>query len=451
MKQLSSLVWSDGMYLAPHHFQAQSRFFQDLTNFGVSILWFEPYGLAGLELDAEALKNGTVCLVHARGIFPDGLPFHMPENDPLPPARNITDLFPPIRESLMVLLAIPPHRPGGANCALSVDANQAGVRYIAEAYSLPDENTGGEDKAVQLGRKNLHLLLDTEESGDLLTVPIARIKRDASGGFIYDERFIPPCIQISASEALLVMTRRLIEILQEKSGALSAAPQKRGGFQAGYSTQEVNRFWSLHAINANLASLRHIFLSKRGHPEELFMELSRLAGALCTFGMDSHPQSLPAYSHLSLDQCFEALDQHIRTHLELMIPSNYLSIPLQTAGKYIFEGEISDQRCLDRARWIFSIHSPIGEAQVITRTLQLVKICSAQFVPELVKRALPGLTLTHLPVPPSAVASRVESQYFGISRAGPCWDHIVKTRRVGIYVPGDLPQPEIELLVILES
>jgi type VI secretion system protein ImpJ len=88
---------------------------------------------------------------------------------------------------------------------------------------------------------------------------------------------------------------------------------------------------------------------------------------------------------------------------------------------------------------------------VIARTPHLVKVCSAQFVPELVKRALPGCALTHLPVPPQAISSRVDTQYFGVSKAGPCWDHINQTRRIGIYVPGELPDPELELLVILES
>ena len=103
-----------------------------------------------------------------------------------------------------------------------------------------------------------------------------------------------------------------------------------------------------------------------------------------------------------------------------------------------------------KARWIFAIHSAIGEADMITRTPRLVKICSAELLPELVKTALPGLALTHLPVPPSAIAPRVEHQYFGVSKAGPCWDHIVQTRRVGVYVPGDLPQPELELVVLPE-
>jgi type VI secretion system protein ImpJ len=81
----------------------------------------------------------------------------------------------------------------------------------------------------------------------------------------------------------------------------------------------------------------------------------------------------------------------------------------------------------------------------------LVKVCSAAFVPELVKRALPGLALTHLPTPPPAVSAKVDFQYFSISRSGPCWDHLVQTRRVGVYVPGDLPQVELMLLVVLET
>jgi type VI secretion system protein ImpJ len=56
-----------------------------------------------------------------------------------------------------------------------------------------------------------------------------------------------------------------------------------------------------------------------------------------------------------------------------------------------------------------------------------------------------------LSVPPSAIAARVEFQYFAISKGGPCWDHIVQTRKVGVYVPSDIPNPELELLVITDA
>ena len=62
-----------------------------------------------------------------------------------------------------------------------------------------------------------------------------------------------------------------------------------------------------------------------------------------------------------------------------------------------------------------------------------------------------GLAMTHLPVPPPAVPAKVEMQYFGVSREGPFWEHIVQTRRVGIYVPGDFPEAELELSVLLDK
>jgi type VI secretion system protein ImpJ len=449
MKQLSKVVWEEGMYLGPHHFQAQARYFEDIIHFDVASLWFEPYGLLGWELDHQALQNGTVSLVHARGMFPDGLLFHMPESDPLPGPRNISHLFPPTSERLTVLLAVPAHRIGGANCALSQSEPPDGIRYTAEVHSLHDENTGADEKPVKLSRKNIRFLLDTEDNEGFLTLPLARVIRASSGQFAYDPGFIPPCVQISASESLMLTARRLIEILEEKAATLSKGRRSVAESAGGFSPQEVAIFWFLHAVNTSLSSVRHLYSSRRGHPEELFVELSRLAGALCTFALDSHPRSLPPYDHQNLEKCFRELDEHIRRHIETFLPTDRIRIALKPVGKYIWEGDVADQRCLDRARWILGIRSEIGEVDLITKTPQLVKVCSAQFVSELVKRAVPGLTLSHLPVPPSAVAPKVDSQYFSVNRVGPCWEHIVKTRRVGIYVPGELPGPEIELSVLL--
>lgn len=450
VKFLSRVVWSEGMHLGPHHFQAQSRYFEDSIYFATSSLWFEPYGLAGVELDADALKNGTVSLINARGIFPDGLPFDMPEADPLPAPRNITELFPPTRDTLTVLLAIPPLNPEGMNCALT-DGDGSAMRFIAEVRTFHDENTGRDEKPVRLGRKNVRLLLDTEPAENHLAMPVARIMRDGAGHFMPDPRFIPPVVEISASDRLMTLVRRLIEILEDKSASLTGARKSGGKSLAEFSTREIANFWMLHTVNSSLAPLRHLCFSKRGHPEELYVEFARLGGGLCTFALDSHPRALPLYDHQHLDQCFEALDLHIRTHLETIVPTNCLSIPLKHVRDYFWEGDVSDQRALGRSQWVFAIHSRAGEAAVIQRTPQLVKFCSAQFVAELVKRALPGCALTHLPAPPPAIAARVETQYFGVAKAGPCWDHIAQSRRVGIYVPGELPQPELELLIVLEA
>jgi type VI secretion system protein ImpJ len=454
MKLLSRVVWSEGMYLGPHHFQVQSRYFEDSIQFATSSLWFAGYGLAGIELDGEALRNGTVSLLHARGIFPDGMAFNMPESDTPPATRTITESFPPTRDGVVVLLAIPPRRPDGYNCAIEENgappAARGEARFVSESRVLHDENTGADERPVRFGRKNIRLLFDTEAADDLVTLPLARVVRDGSGHFVYDANFVPPMLQIGGSAYLMTLLRRLIEILDEKSASISSS-RAGGSGTLEFSTREIANFWLLHAVNSALAPLRHQLMTKRGHPEELYLEMARLGGALCTFALDSHPRTLPLYNHQNLSDCFFELDRHIRAHLETIVPTNCITIALKPAGDFFWEGDITDQRCLGRSRWVFAVRSQIGEAELMAKTPQLIKVCTPAFVRELAKRALPGMGLVHLPVPPQAIARRLETQYFGISRNGPCWDHMVQTRRVGVYIPGDFPDPEVQILVVLDS
>lgn len=445
------MVWYEGMYLGPHHFQVQSQSFEELVHFSTTSLWFAPYGLISCELDAEALQNGVLSLVHARGLFPDGLAFQMPDADSLPPVLSIGDLFSTTRESLTVLLAVPERQPDGPNCALDSETSETEMRYKAEERILPDENTGRDEKPIQVGRKNIRFAVETQNTQGLVTLPVARVMRDGAGRFIFDPSFIPPCLQISASERLLVIARTLVDILDEKSASLSRARRATAQGRAGYSSEEIASFWFVHTVNESLSVLRHLCVSERGHPEQLYVEMSRLAGALCTFGLDSHPQTLPAYDHDDLEKCFSALNSHIRAHLELVVPSNCVQIPLVSSGRNFRNGAVTDQRCLDRARWVLAVRADAGEAEIIAKTPRLVKVCSKDLLPELVKTALPGLALNHLSIPPTAIAPKVEFQYFGISRTGNSWEHIVQTRKVGVYVPDDLPGAEIELLVVLET
>ena len=105
--------------LTPRKPVSYTHLFEDTIQFSTSSIWYQPFGFCGYHLDAEALRNGTVTLVHARGAFPDGLSFHMPEFDELPAPRPIAELFPAMQDSVDILLAVPEFRPDGFNCALN--------------------------------------------------------------------------------------------------------------------------------------------------------------------------------------------------------------------------------------------------------------------------------------------------------------------------------------------
>jgi type VI secretion system protein ImpJ len=217
------------------------------------------------------------------------------------------------------------------------------------------------------------------------------------------------------------------------------------------SSRDVSQYWFLHTLNASIPSLQNFLASQHGHPQELFREMARLGGALCTFGLQTHPQSLPAYNHWNATECFAALDEHIRRHLELVMPSKAIRIDFAPVEDCLYNGKVTDERCLGAGRWILEIQSPVGDADLIANVPRLTKICSSRFVVELIRRALPGLPLAHLSVPPPQIAARVECQYFSIHLEGPCWEHIVQTRQVGIFVPAEIPAPQLSIIVLRDE
>jgi type VI secretion system protein ImpJ len=449
MRSLTKPVWSEGMYLGPHHFQAQNRYFEDALDFVTTNLWRDAYGFAGLQFDRDALRNGTLSLTHARGLFADGLAFDLPGSDPAPSPRDFSALFSPVADHLTMYLALPAIVRDGKNTSLKETSDK--TRFRAWEQKMPDQNTGLDEKPIEVGRKNLLLLAEAEISDLFVSLPVARILRDGAGRYELDSTFVPPCLSLNASPGLTEMLRRLIDILDEKSTVFTQEQQQRSGvFQAGMSARHVAQYWFLHAINSNLPALNHALIS-HAHPQELFREMSRLGGALCTFGLEVHPRSLPAYNHDALGECFANLEAHIRRHLEIVLPSKAIKIPLRAVESFLYHGEVTDERCVGPARWILEIQSPTGEADLIATVPKLTKVCSARFVAELIKRALPGLTLNHLSVPPPQIAARVESQYFSVHRAGPCWEHIVQTRQVGVYVPAEIPAPQLNIIVLLDE
>ncbi|MGA7316822.1 MAG: type VI secretion system baseplate subunit TssK [Silvibacterium sp.] len=453
MKFLSRVVWSEGMYLGPHHFQTQSRYFEDSIAFLAASLWLEPWGLLHAELDQKAIRNGNAVLLHASGIFPDGLTFELPNSDPPPPTRNLLEVFPSTDAVLPLYLAVPSRRDNGFDCDLSTTANGGanGVRFSRMQRTLRDETNGIDEREIELGQKNIRLVTEAELTQDMLSISIAHVLRDGRGHLVYDEDFIPTCLRLSASEPLMLLIKRLIETIGEKSGTIARSARRHGRFEAGTAALDVANYWFLHALHNSIPPLQHLSTTRHAHPEDLFIELSRLAGALCTFAVDSDPRQLPSYDHRSPGPAFRALDAHIRRHLEIVVPSNTVTLDFHPIEPYIQAADVLDERCLRRARWVFGVRSGLGESELLNLVPRLVKVCSSRFVPELVKRALPGMTLTHLPVPPTALRAEVDMQYFAVETTGPCWEHILQTRKVGVYIPGEISKPEFDLTVIVEQ
>jgi type VI secretion system protein ImpJ len=246
------------------------------------------------------------------------------------------------------------------------------------------------------------------------------------------------------------MLGRLVERLEQKAATLRTERAGRSSPEAAGG--DLVRFWLAHAVHSGLAPLRHHLRTGSAHPEELYGELVRLAGALCTFAMDADPGDLPAYDHENLERTFSALEGGIGTHLDVVIPEQSLRVPLESREPFFSLADLQDPRSLQRgARWFLGVRSEQARSELLRDVPRLVKVCSGDGIRKLVDRGLEGLPMRHLPSPPPSLAPRIGTEYFLLHPTGPCWKLIERSRSVGIYVPGALGDAEVDLTVVLET
>jgi type VI secretion system protein ImpJ len=447
MHRLEPVIWTKGTFLNPQHLQSQDRFLEETLQFQLQALQFRPWGFQRLRLDQTALAAGTLAISEAAGILPDGLLFEIPQSDPAPPVKPLADHFDADVQSVDVYLAVPNYRDRGFNVASK--RRDVETRYRAEVEMVRDENTGQAEKPVMVGRKNLRLLVETENREGSSTLRVARVRKTTASLFQLDPRFIPPLVNFETSDYLVSIARRLVEMLSAKSSELAGSRREKDKSLADFTSSDIPRFWLLYTVNAAMPVFRHLFETRKGHPEALYAAMLSLAGALTTFSATIHPRDLPPYNHDELGACFTDLDEKLRLLLDTVLKSNYVSLPLRLTQPSIYTTSLDNESYLANTKMYLAVSADIGKADLITRAPQLIKICSADAIEHLVQRALPGLALTYVSTPPGAIQVKLNYLYFGVSQSGGSWETIVRARNLAAYVPGEIPNPKMELVILL--
>jgi type VI secretion system protein ImpJ len=449
MRQLQPVIWSKGAFLTPQHLQTRDRFLESVLQFRLEALNFCPWGFQQLSIDREALAGGNFALTRAVGMFPDGLPFDAPDSDRVPAPKPLAPYFEADQTSADIYLAIPYHRERGLN--VSIAERNADTRYVSEVVDLRDENTGASEKPVQLARKNMRFLVEGESREGFASLRIARIKTTGSGAMQLDPQFVPPLLEISASEVLVAISRRLVEILSAKSNILAGGRRQRSASLADFTAADIVGFWLLYTVNSHLPVLRHFYETGRAHPEKLYRVLSTLGGSLSTFSLKIQPRDLPSYDHDELGACFSDLDEKVRELLDTVVPSNFISLPLKQVQPSIYATALEDDRYLVGTKMYLAVSSTMNEMELAKKVPQLVKICSTTQVEQLVRRALPGISLTHMVKTPGSIPVKLNFQYFSLNQTGPAWEAVGRARNLAAFVPADISNPELELIILLQQ
>jgi type VI secretion system protein ImpJ len=447
MRHLPPVLWTKGVLLTPQHLQAQDRHHDDVLAFQVQALSFTPWGLSQLTLDRDALAGGSVVVHAVAGRFPDGLLFDAPLGGATPPPKPLAEAFVQDQRALTVHLAVPEYRPGARNVAMTGDG--APTRWRADEQLARDETTGLTERPIQVAPPVLRLLVDGESLDGFTTMPLARVLRAPNGALELDPQFVPPLLDLRASEGMQGLMRRLVERLSARSASLAGSRRQRNTELADFSVADVGAFWLLYTVNTHLPQVKHLAEVRQGHPAALWEAMLALVGALSAFSPSADARTLPVYDHHQLGRCFAELEAQLYALLDGAVVDAAISLPLKALRPTLHAVAVEQPQWLEAPGWFLAVSAPMRQQELIPKVLGGCKVGSADVVDTLTRLALPGIELVHVSAPPPAVPVKLDFQYFAIRKAGDPWDAIARARNLAVYVPAELADARFELVIVL--
>ncbi|TVQ84026.1 MAG: type VI secretion system baseplate subunit TssK [Chromatiaceae bacterium] len=438
------VLWTEGLFLQPHHFQQHDRYLDRLARAQAGLGCPYPWGLTRLAIDQGLLAQGRVALTDCAGRLPDGTPVDAPASDPLPAPLMLTSED----GGQTLYLALPLARPG-APISGGPEAAANLLRYRAGDLTVRDNSLGADSEVVmEVGRLDLRLVRERDARAGLAACGIARVLEcRADGQVTLDPAYIPPCLDVRASE-------RLSGFLEELTGLLRRQAEARAGRVRGAGRGGVSDwadFLMLQLINGHEPALTHLTRISGLHPQPLYWHLLSLAGELATYASDSkRPPDFPAYRHDDLDATYTPLLERLREYLSRELLERAVQIPIQ-ARKFGFHiALIGDRSLLTGARFVLAVQAAMDSQALRNRFPAQAKIGPVERIQELVKLALPGIALRPMATAPLEIPYHAGFDYFELDRSSDFWQQLANGGGFGLHIGGEFPALQMSLWAIRE-
>lgn len=447
MFRASKVLWGEGLFLRPQHFQQQDAYHEcHLAEMAASL---HPYawGLRKLVVDTDALANGVLRIEQLQAVFPDGEIFNAPQDDPLPASISLHHTDPGISE-LTFHAALAPLRRTGSNFAADQETVDSAVRFVQKNQAVPDLYTQAAEGEVSTLHRLARVLPDNEPRDHLVSLPVCRIKRTATGRFEVDTRFIAPSSSIDASDPLKAMVRRVLDVLQAKVSALHGFHREPSRHVIEFRSGDIASFWLLHTASSAFSALSHFHHHPGLHPERLFQQLLQLAGALMTFSKTFTLADLPSYHHLRPSEAFGRLESMLHALLETVISTRYFSIALRMEKPSFYSGMLETERITPHTTLVLGVKAALPPSELVSIVPVRLKAGAPDDVEKLVLSAMGGIRITHLPQVPAAIPVRPGNYYFELDARSPLYERMLKAQNITIYAPSGIAELELELYAL---
>lgn len=419
--------WHEGLFLQPHHLQRLQRsVFEEAAR---NRLLLRPYihGVVDMQISPDELANFRLRFDRLRAVMPSGTVVDYPDNADLP-ALDLKPLFSSGQSAFQLHLGIPLWQPKRANAFGIGEPADPRVKLLYKPYesTMPDENTGDNEKPVLLRRLNARILTDGDDRSDMEVLPILRLARGTGeqlGTPKIEPEYVPPCVVVAGSPKLYQMLRDLTAQVRASREEL-AVQINRGGFNMEtLRGQQFEQILRLRTLNRFAARLDAILTAPALAPFAWYLELRDLHAELASLHPEKDDFELPAYDHDHLYPVFEQLDAHVRGLLRGTVAASYMQLEF-TREPGMQAAAFTDEHFTRPVEYFLAIQSKLDPREVVRAVEDADQF---KFMPRsLATRAIRGVVLKEERVPPLQLPARTGLTFFRVNRAesGRVWQQI---------------------------
>lgn len=438
----NKVVWSEGLFLQPQHFQQQDRYFERYVETRCGALIGHSWGFIELEIERDLLSIGKVGLQRAAGVFPDGTPVRMPDDDPLPPAIDIDSA---VRDQI-VFLSVPLRRPGELETNRAALVDTLARHDIRELQMRDATAEGSSTAALEVAPLRTRLMLAGDLTAAYATVPVAHVVEcRGDKRVVLNEQFIPTVLHVRAAPRLETMVTELVGLLHQRGEALAGRIAGTGRGTAA----EFADFLMLQVINRYEPLFAHFADTGVAHPESLFRACAMAAGELATLTTTAkRPPAFPAYRHERLRESFDPVMTALRTELGVVLEQTAIAIPLEAKRFGISVAIITDRTLYSTSVFVLAARADIPAEELRRRFPSQLKIGPVEKIRDLVTLQLPGVPVAAIPVAPRQIPYHAGFAYFELDQTSELWDSLKTSGGLALHVAGEFPGLTMEMWAI---
>lgn len=443
MQKNNRTLWSEGMFLGPQHLQQHDRFLLNTVSMVVRGMGMYTYGVIDYDMDPAALSEGKFALTRISGIFPDGTPFNLPEEDDLPEPIVVDS---DCRDTL-ISLAIPFEDQQDKD---AVESRQSGSfsRYVISDRTVSDRHSPDSDSEETVFTAGLwtRLSIAGDDHTAYHTIPLARIiERRDDDSVILDPRFFPCAMSLQASAPLQAMARELQGLVSQRAADLAG----RIGTATASDASQLNQLLLLQILNRARPLLKHINDAPVQHPEMLYREWVQLAGELSTITQSSKlAPEMVEYLHRDQYKCFAPLVAHLRESLNWIPDSTTESFAVQHVKAGIYTASIKNTSLFETSRFILAAKARVTPDELSRRFPRQTTISSKAKLRDLVEAQSQGINLKSVVTVPNSIPTYENYVYFEMRDDDPLWREIAVSGDIALHIAGSYSDLQMQLWAI---